>query len=112
VGQKTGICCPLWLETECCRQRASRCNSHVPHTLQADRLELVSALVMAFGVMILRDGLFHSDPHPGNIFTTSSGLPHRIALLDYGQVRPAAPPHTFDVLAFCLKRMLPASLET
>ena len=46
----------------------------------------MSALVLAFGVMILRDGLFHSDPHPGNIFATSHGPHPRIALLDYGQV--------------------------
>ncbi len=33
--------------------------------------------------MIFDDGFFHADPHPGNLFVTSSG---RIAPVDYGMV--------------------------
>ncbi len=33
--------------------------------------------------MILRDGFFHGDPHPGNFFVMDDG---RIALLDFGMV--------------------------
>ena len=34
------------------------------------------------------DGLFHADPHPGNVFVTTDG---RIALIDLGMVGHAAP---------------------
>ena len=34
------------------------------------------------------DGLFHADPHPGNVFLTNE---HRIALLDLGMVGNTAP---------------------
>ena len=33
--------------------------------------------------MILLDGVFHADPHPGNILVTPDG---RLALLDFGSV--------------------------
>ncbi|MCV5090956.1 AarF/UbiB family protein, partial [Escherichia coli] len=33
--------------------------------------------------MILLDGLFHADPHPGNVLVTPDG---RLALLDFGSV--------------------------
>ena len=55
-----------------------------------------NAQVLAFGVMILRAGLFHSDPHPGNLLaaclknTSDSdevdASDIAIALLDFGQV--------------------------
>ncbi|KXZ53688.1 hypothetical protein GPECTOR_6g605 [Gonium pectorale] len=31
------------------------------------RHDLMTSLILAYGVMILRDGLFHTDPHPGNV---------------------------------------------
>ena len=33
--------------------------------------------------MVLQDGFFHADPHPGNVFALRDG---RIALIDYGMV--------------------------
>jgi len=33
--------------------------------------------------MVLEDGFFHADPHPGNVFVLPDG---RIALIDYGMV--------------------------
>src|SRR5690606_24564981 len=33
--------------------------------------------------MILLDGVFHADPHPGNVLVTPDG---RLALLDFGSV--------------------------
>ncbi len=35
----------------------------------------------AFFKMVLQDGLFHADPHPGNIFVLSDG---RLGLVDFG----------------------------
>ena len=37
---------------------------------------------------VLVDGLFHADPHPGNVFLTTD---HRIALLDLGMVGTTTP---------------------
>src|SRR5262249_51110409 len=37
---------------------------------------------------VLVDGIFHADPHPGNVFLTDEG---RIALLDLGMVGHTAP---------------------
>ena len=33
--------------------------------------------------MVFRDGFFHADPHPGNLFVEPGG---RIALIDFGMV--------------------------
>ncbi|KAH8959178.1 hypothetical protein BDL97_06G066500 [Sphagnum fallax] len=41
-------------------------------------------LSSAYGQMILRDGFFQADPHPGNVHIMKDG---RVALLDYGQVK-------------------------
>ena len=46
-----------------------------------DRKELAKKGASAFFQMVLRDGLFHADPHPGNIFVLSDG---RIGLVDFG----------------------------
>ncbi|MDB6095100.1 MAG: hypothetical protein JWM32_2662 [Verrucomicrobia bacterium] len=58
-----------------------------------DLLELKGAplaeeVFKAYLKQILVDGLFHADPHPGNVFITDDG---RIALIDLGQVGHAAP---------------------
>eukprot|EP00195_Chlamydomonas_chlamydogama_P016588 CAMPEP_0202910930 /NCGR_PEP_ID=MMETSP1392-20130828/53484_1 /ASSEMBLY_ACC=CAM_ASM_000868 /TAXON_ID=225041 /ORGANISM="Chlamydomonas chlamydogama, Strain SAG 11-48b" /LENGTH=505 /DNA_ID=CAMNT_0049601221 /DNA_START=123 /DNA_END=1638 /DNA_ORIENTATION=+ len=39
-------------------------------------------LLMAYGHMMLVDGLYHADPHPGNFLIMEDG---RIGLLDFGQ---------------------------
>lgn len=44
---------------------------------------LVETLVESYGRMMLRDGVFHADPHPGNLLVDSEG---RIILLDFGMV--------------------------
>ena len=49
---------------------------------------LAEALFRAYLKQILVDGIFHADPHPGNVFVTSDG---RIALLDFGMVGHTAP---------------------
>ena len=46
--------------------------------------KLVKALTKGFGQMVLQGGLFHGDPHPGNIMVLNNG---DIALLDFGQTK-------------------------
>ncbi|KWT92937.1 ABC1 kinase family protein [Candidatus Magnetominusculus xianensis] len=46
-----------------------------------DRDEIAAALVNAYFKMILDDGFFHADPHPGNLFVLYDG---RIAIVDFG----------------------------
>jgi ubiquinone biosynthesis protein len=50
--------------------------------------ELAEELFRAYLKQVLVDGVFHADPHPGNIFLTSD---FRIALLDLGMVGHTTP---------------------
>ena len=56
--------------------------------LDIDGPALAEELFRAYLKQVLVDGLFHADPHPGNIFLTSD---HRIALLDLGMVGHTTP---------------------
>ena len=49
---------------------------------------LAEELFAAYLQQVLVDGLFHADPHPGNVFLTAD---HRIALLDFGMVGTVTP---------------------
>ncbi|MFO1450298.1 MAG: AarF/UbiB family protein [Opitutaceae bacterium] len=49
---------------------------------------LAEELFKAYLQQVLVDGLFHADPHPGNVFLTDDG---RIALIDLGMVGHTAP---------------------
>ena len=49
---------------------------------------LAEELFKAYLKQVLIDGLFHADPHPGNVFLTEDG---HIALLDLGMVGHIAP---------------------
>ncbi|WP_373064699.1 ABC1 kinase family protein [Gemmatimonas sp.] len=44
---------------------------------------LVETLIESYARMMLRDGVFHADPHPGNLLVDAQG---RIVLLDFGMV--------------------------
>src|SRR5690606_20847966 len=48
-----------------------------------DRAALARAGTGIVLKMVLEDGLFHADPHPGNLFFLRDG---RIALIDFGMV--------------------------
>jgi ubiquinone biosynthesis protein len=48
-----------------------------------DRGELASTITDAYLKMILEDGFFHADPHPGNIFVMEDG---RVCFMDFGIV--------------------------
>ncbi|MGQ0561035.1 MAG: ABC1 kinase family protein, partial [Gemmatimonadota bacterium] len=50
--------------------------------------ELGEQLFRAYLKQILVDGVFHADPHPGNVFLTSS---QKLALLDVGMIGRVAP---------------------
>jgi ubiquinone biosynthesis protein len=56
--------------------------------LDLDGGALAEQLFKAYLQQILVDGLFHADPHPGNIFVTDD---HRVGLIDLGMVGRIAP---------------------
>lgn len=53
-----------------------------------DRTDLARRLVRAYCKMIFVDGLYHADPHPGNILVMRDGT---IVLLDFGAVAELSP---------------------
>lgn len=55
---------------------------------EIDGMTLASEVFRAWLKQILVDGMFHADPHPGNILLTNDG---RIALLDVGMVAYLSP---------------------
>ncbi len=56
--------------------------------LELEGEALAEELFRAYLKQVLVDGIFHADPHPGNVFVTSDGC---IALLDLGMVGHATP---------------------
>jgi ubiquinone biosynthesis protein len=56
--------------------------------LDIEGAPLAEELFRAYLKQVLVDGLFHADPHPGNVFMTDD---RRIALLDLGMVGHTAP---------------------
>jgi ubiquinone biosynthesis protein len=56
--------------------------------LELDGEALADQLFEAYLKQVLVDGLFHADPHPGNIFITQDS---RLALLDLGMVGHTTP---------------------
>jgi ubiquinone biosynthesis protein len=66
--------------------------------LDFDGSQLVDQLFHAYLKQVLVDGLFHADPHPGNVFITDD---KRLALLDLGMVGRTTPEmqgHLLEVL--------------
>jgi ubiquinone biosynthesis protein len=60
---------------------------------------LAEELFKAYLKQVLVDGLFHADPHPGNVFLTDDG---RIALLDLGMVGHTTAPMQEQLLKLLL----------
>jgi predicted unusual protein kinase regulating ubiquinone biosynthesis (AarF/ABC1/UbiB family) len=56
--------------------------------MDIDAPPLIEELFRSYLKQVLVDGLFHADPHPGNVFITDDG---RIALLDLGMVGHTTP---------------------
>ncbi|HEY4686101.1 MAG TPA: AarF/UbiB family protein [Dehalococcoidia bacterium] len=49
-----------------------------------DPADVAKILVVAFSEMLLRHGLFHADPHPGNLLVAPGP---QLVLVDFGQVK-------------------------
>ena len=47
----------------------------------ADRVKLADSLLRTFLEQMLQDGVFHADPHPGNVMLLADG---ELALIDFG----------------------------
>ncbi|MGC4071422.1 MAG: AarF/UbiB family protein [Nibricoccus sp.] len=60
---------------------------------------LAADIFKAYLKQVLVDGLFHADPHPGNVFVTDDG---RIALLDLGMVGHTGPAMQENLLKLIL----------
>lgn len=67
--------------------------------LDLDGAELAETLFKAYLQQVLLDGLFHADPHPGNVFLTDDG---HIALLDLGMVGHTTPTMQEDLIKLLL----------
>jgi predicted unusual protein kinase regulating ubiquinone biosynthesis (AarF/ABC1/UbiB family) len=66
-----------------------------------DKREVAQKLIEIFTEMILRDGFFHADPHPGNILVQPGP---RLVLLDFGLAKdfPPAFRHAIVRLTFAI----------
>jgi predicted unusual protein kinase regulating ubiquinone biosynthesis (AarF/ABC1/UbiB family) len=67
--------------------------------LDFDGGALAEELFRAYLQQVLVDGIFHADPHPGNIFLTED---YRIALLDLGMVGHTTPAMQENLLKLLL----------
>ena len=56
--------------------------------LGIDKKDLANRLVRAYCQMIFVDGIYHADPHPGNVFVRADGA---LILLDFGAVAELSP---------------------
>jgi len=48
---------------------------------EADRVKLADSLLRSFLEQMLQEGVFHADPHPGNVMLLADG---QLALIDFG----------------------------
>jgi predicted unusual protein kinase regulating ubiquinone biosynthesis (AarF/ABC1/UbiB family) len=53
-----------------------------------DTADVAKVLIVAFSEMLLRHGIFHADPHPGNLLVTPGP---KLVLVDFGQVKEIGP---------------------
>ncbi|MEP6780061.1 MAG: AarF/UbiB family protein [Gemmatimonadaceae bacterium] len=73
--------------------------------------ELVETLIEIYARMMLRDGVFHADPHPGNLLVNKEGV---LILLDFGMVIEVPVPvrkALFDTIIAAVKRDAPATTD-
>jgi predicted unusual protein kinase regulating ubiquinone biosynthesis (AarF/ABC1/UbiB family) len=67
--------------------------------MELDGYQLAENFFKAYLKQILVDGIFHADPHPGNVFLTDDG---RIALIDLGMVGRITPQSQENILQLLL----------
>ena len=67
--------------------------------MDIDGYQLAEDFFHAYLKQILVDGIFHADPHPGNVFLTSD---NRIALIDLGMVGRITPESQENILQLLL----------
>ena len=58
-------------------------NTDALNALNIDREQLAIRIVDTYCQMIFQDGIYHADPHPGNLFIRPDG---RIVFIDFGAV--------------------------
>lgn len=56
-----------------------------------DPAEVLEILVQAYAKQVFVDGLFHADPHPGNLFVVDASGAPRVLFVDFGLSRRLAP---------------------
>src|SRR6202171_5684590 len=67
--------------------------------IDLDGSRLAEQLFRAYLQQILVDGLYHADPHPGNVFLTED---NEIALIDLGMVGQILPEHEDNLIQLLL----------
>jgi ubiquinone biosynthesis protein len=60
--------------------------------LGIDSADVAKVLIVAFSEMLLQHGIFHADPHPGNLLVQPGP---RLVLVDFGQVKEVGPQFRF-----------------
>ena len=63
--------------------------------------DIVATVMELYIEMMLVDGLFHADPHPGNLLVAPDG---RIILLDFGMVVPVPRETRWHLIRRCSRR--------
>jgi ubiquinone biosynthesis protein len=64
--------------------------------------DVAKVLIVAFSEMLLQHGLFHADPHPGNLLVAPGP---KLVMVDFGQVKEVGPQFRF-VFAQMTKALL------
>ena len=80
-------------------------------SLHYDKQTIAAHLSKALLQQILRDGCFHGDPHPGNIFVLSGG---RIAFVDFGivgELTPLMKRRFADLISAMTRRNTPSMVK-
>jgi predicted unusual protein kinase regulating ubiquinone biosynthesis (AarF/ABC1/UbiB family) len=73
--------------------------------------QLAETLIETYARMMLRDGVFHADPHPGNLLVADDGA---LVLLDFGMVidvEPRTRQALFETILAAIRRDVPRTVD-